>query len=1052
MLKVFTYYDDSVKDFFTKSLISLASAFSEETIDLIVIVKNPIPKKISDQLKKVFVSITQVSLSGKHYLEKTSRSVDQLYFTDYLIEYTEYDRMFVDPNLFFLKSFKIPKDTSLFFRQHRGKLSTKLCYLKAGDYINRAFYAFKRGAASTVTDDEFTVVVANNYLIPKIVSPDQIISGKLLNESAVSSITGINAVAIDTHNIGDSPNNTVNSMINLESRRNILRALSYIKTKKKEAVVKDLGLSESETKIFRTNTLSNSVLVEKIPFSIILSAYQTQDFIEECLDSIKKQTYFENNNQYEILVGVDGCSTTLKKLLEIQHKYQNLIIHVMRDNKGLFMTTNALLNLVKYENVIRFDTDDIMETTLIAEVANFKKLNDVDIIKLGYSDWKKGEKISDHVQVNDGIIYFKKSVMDNLAGGYMPWDCAADSELIARLIDKVKISSIPKRLFIRRLHDNNLTVKSDTNYNSTKRKNYVKQIKRVYSKDEVKIERICNEIEYSVPNSKGFNKINILLVADSIGWAFDHLASAIIKYNPYPDKIYYEKTFIRELRKSGELINLDAWDYIYVMWEGESYVPNNTDKIIRGCYSARWLELGGHTQSSIADTFLKNRAGIFVNEFLQAEISKYLPTDFKSTVIYDSSDESIFYPIPSAKNENFTAIFVGNTNRKIKNFNIIKEICAEVGIDLIVASNIPYNELVYMYNKADICINFSDFEGGPQTFAESALCSIPMIIRDNNRLSRKIPCFTGKTKEDFIKLLLHLKNNRHECVSKGKLARKTVLKNFTYKTAAKQYSDFFLSLAAKPILSDLTVFIISAGNNPNYEDCKNSILNQTTSFELVEIKNVAPMSLAYQTMLDSCKTKYYVQVDEDMILTENAISTMYKAMKLSSPNTAMVAYFLHDVHFDYDILGVKIANHKILKQYPRWTKEKQLLDADQNALLKNDGYLINIENEVLGQHSPKWTNELIFNRYWDLSKRFKKYKYTWLDNLPEKLFTIFKNDPSDLNFCAWMGALMSMTELSDTNLYKNFKIKNKQFSKLSVAMKDQAYKYSFLPNANNELL
>jgi len=243
----------------------------------------------------------------------------------------------------------------------------------------------------------------------------------------------------------------------------------------------------------------------KESFSIILTAYKTEKFIEECLDSIESQTYFENNDNYEILVGVDGCENTLNKLNEIKDKYRNLYIYMMKENRGTYMTTNALLNLIKYENVIRFDTDDIMEPNLVEDLVDFKNINDDDVIKLGYSDWREGKKINDYVLVNDGIIYFKKSVMDDIAGGYMPWECAADSELISRLKGRVKISGLNKRLFIRRIHDNSLTKKNDTGYGSLLRRNYNAQIKSVYRDDEVKIERVSNEVKY-------FHKLPISII------------------------------------------------------------------------------------------------------------------------------------------------------------------------------------------------------------------------------------------------------------------------------------------------------------------------------------------------------------------------------------------------------------------------------------------------------------------------------------------------------------------------------------------------------------
>ncbi len=238
---------------------------------------------------------------------------------------------------------------------------------------------------------------------------------------------------------------------------------------------------------------------EKHKISIIITAYKTEEFIEECLNSIESQTYFENNDDFEILIGVDACDTTLSKLEKIKYKYRNLSVYMMAENKGTYITSNTLVDMVKYENVIRFDSDDIMCPDLVEKVLNNKK--DDDIILLGYVNMINGI-IGNNVINEGGIIYFKKSVMDNIAGGWKPWTCAADTELKKRLKNKVKISKIKDKLFIRRIHENSLTNRIDTGYNSDIRKEYTKLIKDNYNDDEIKIDRVVNNIRKNDFNEK----------------------------------------------------------------------------------------------------------------------------------------------------------------------------------------------------------------------------------------------------------------------------------------------------------------------------------------------------------------------------------------------------------------------------------------------------------------------------------------------------------------------------------------------------------------------
>jgi hypothetical protein len=386
------------------------------------------------------------------------------------------------------------------------------------------------------------------------------------------------------------------------------------------------------------------------------------------------------------------------------------------------------------------------------------------------------------------------------------------------------------------------------------------------------------------------------------------------------------------------------------------------------------------------------------------------------------------------KGDRLRAIFVGNTKRKVKRFDEIVEICESAGVELIVCTDIKNDELVNYYNLADVCINFSDSEGGPQTFIESSLCEVPMLIRSSNSLSKIIPCFTGETKQDFIDVLkkLNTKKGRKKCRSVGKKARSVALELFTYSKTAKKFADFFLGIDEKKDLSEeLTVFIIRCGENPNYENCKNALEGQTVSFRIEEIRDVAPMSLAFQNMIDRCETEYYIQVDEDMILENGTIDRIYRSLVESSENISTVAHMLRDVHLDFNIFGIKGYKHSIMSRYP-YNLDIISCEMEQISRLQKDGYETMMVSEVVGLHSPEWTNELIFERYFDLMEKWKNFKYHWLGELPAKLLQIFSQDPSEQNLYALMGAMSSISsEKKIRKREKNFMIKDENFERIS---------------------
>jgi len=543
------------------------------------------------------------------------------------------------------------------------------------------------------------------------------------------------------------------------------------------------------------------------------------------------------------------------------------------------------------------------------------------------------------------------------------------------------------------------------------------------------------------------NKKKILLMPDVQGWAFDNIANSIVKYNPYPDLIEYQISYTRDKKN----LNLEEWDIVFVMFEAERDIPD-AKNVIRGCYSAFWLEDGNFSELNLAEIFSRCAGVVFANDYLKSSITKYLPDNFLSEIIHDSSDENLFYPIINKKREKFTAIFVGNKKRKIKNYQDILYICERTNIDLITCTDVPNDKLVNYYNEADICINFSDFEGGPQTFLESSLCEVPMLIKSNNELSKLIPSFTGDSTEDFINIINNLKTNRQNCVNIGQQARNVVIQNFTYRNSATKFAKFFLKVLGlkaerRDISSELTIFIIRSGNNPNYEDCLRSLNSQSCKFIIKEIVNVAPMSKAFQSMIDDCQTKFYIQVDEDMILENHAIEKIYESLLSSSDNISIVAHMLKDHHLNFNIYGIKGYKHEILSKYP-YNLNVISCEVEQMKRLQNDGYETLMYSDVLGLHSPKWTNELIFERYFDLMEKWKIFKYAWMDELPSKLFQIFQNDNSELNLYALMGAMSSISKEEPVrDREKNFLVKDENFERICRFMSKKDFNH--IKNTNN---
>ena len=193
--------------------------------------------------------------------------------------------------------------------------------------------------------------------------------------------------------------------------------------------------------------------------SICLTAYKVQDYIEETLDSIAKQTWFKTHNNWEMILGIDGCEDTLGKVKSIMHKYKNLRVLYMDSNCGTYVTTNTVASQAKYDGLIRFDCDDIMNPDMVETI--MKEKGDGDMVYFQYVNFgRKGG-----TSKTCGQIWVRHSIFDEF-GGYIPWTCSGDAEFEVRVSKFAKKKFIKKVLMKRRLHGQNLTMRKDTCYHS----------------------------------------------------------------------------------------------------------------------------------------------------------------------------------------------------------------------------------------------------------------------------------------------------------------------------------------------------------------------------------------------------------------------------------------------------------------------------------------------------------------------------------------------------------------------------------------------------------
>ena len=219
--------------------------------------------------------------------------------------------------------------------------------------------------------------------------------------------------------------------------------------------------------------------------SICITAYNVQEYIKECLDSVVGQSWFKTHSNWEIIVGVDGCENTLNYLKTIMHNYKNLRVFMMDSNKGTYITSNTIISNATYEHIFRFDSDDIMCSNLVETVLN--KKGNCQYVRYYLKNFGNDTSVGKAW----GTIYITKSLFTKY-GGFKPWPCGADSDLYYRLKNNENIKTIKDVLMLRRVHSTSLTQSKETGMKSDLRKKYASMIERNCPKSKAIIEMVTN--------------------------------------------------------------------------------------------------------------------------------------------------------------------------------------------------------------------------------------------------------------------------------------------------------------------------------------------------------------------------------------------------------------------------------------------------------------------------------------------------------------------------------------------------------------------------------
>lgn len=148
--------------------------------------------------------------------------------------------------------------------------------------------------------------------------------------------------------------------------------------------------------------------------SVIIPVYNMEEYLDNCIKSILRQTY----SNFEILLIDDGSTDQSKSLCINWEKRDNRIRFFYHDNHGVSYTRNRGLKESRGEYIIFIDADDIVFEKYIEMMLKSYENYNIDLSMLSYFcfyendiDSKKSYTSNDYEIITDniGVLFFTKT-------------------------------------------------------------------------------------------------------------------------------------------------------------------------------------------------------------------------------------------------------------------------------------------------------------------------------------------------------------------------------------------------------------------------------------------------------------------------------------------------------------------------------------------------------------------------------------------------------------------------------------------------------------------
>lgn len=176
--------------------------------------------------------------------------------------------------------------------------------------------------------------------------------------------------------------------------------LAMIQCKSKKNVWKELYSVYKPAPITFENIKERKIENDKkINLSFIIPVYNSEKFIQKCIESLVRQ---ETKYEYEIILIDDGSTDASSSIIDEYAKRISYVHAYHQKNKGISVTRNRGITYARGEYIAFIDNDDFVSQYYVEILLNRAYEKDADMVKCGHYRWDVDKNsIMSTVKYND---------------------------------------------------------------------------------------------------------------------------------------------------------------------------------------------------------------------------------------------------------------------------------------------------------------------------------------------------------------------------------------------------------------------------------------------------------------------------------------------------------------------------------------------------------------------------------------------------------------------------------------------------------------------------